>query len=143
MTIPATHATKADVEALADSLSASADALHAQLMRAIRAQPPAITQAAAQALFENEVTLRQRANNLYLDAAVRAASGLDGAQRALLDVTARAEEKIRKIEHSKDLIRLTGELLSLAAAIASGKPDKLAAPFETIKHHLEAMDAAD
>ena len=73
-------------------------------------------------------------------AAALAASGLDGAQQQLLAVTARAQEKIRKIQHTKDLIQLTGELLSLAAAIATGKPDKLAKPFETIKHHLDAMD---
>lgn len=136
-----THPTQLDIEALADSLSASADALHARLMRAIRQQPPAMAQGAAQALFENEVALRQRANNLYLDAALLAAGGLQDAQRQLLDVTARAQEKIRTIEHTKDLILLTGELLSLAAAVATGKPERLAGPFETIKHHLEAMDA--
>ena len=136
-----TNPIQLDIEALADSLSASADALHTRLMRDIRQKPPTVAQTVAQALFENEVALRQRANSLYLEAAVLAASGLGGAQRQLLDVTARAQEKIRKIEHTKDLIQLTGELLSLAAAIATGKPDKLAKPFEAIKHHLEAMDA--
>jgi hypothetical protein len=138
-----TNPIQLDIEALADSLSASADALHTRLMRAIRQQPAAIAQGAAQALFENEVALRQRANTLYLDAALLAAGGLDGAQRQLLDVTARAQEKIRSIEHTKDLILLTGELLSLAAALATGKPERLAAPFENIKHHLEAIDAAE
>ncbi len=138
-----TNPIQLDIEALADSLSASADALHNRLMSAIRQKPPGVTQTVAQALFENEVALRQRANTLYLEAAVLAASGLGGAERQLLDVTARAQEKIRKIQHIKDLIQLTGELLSLAAAIATGKPDRLASPFETIKHHLEAMDAAD
>lgn len=130
-----------DIEALADSLSASADALHARLMSALREKPPAVAQAMAQTLFENEVALRQRANGLYLEAAVLAASGLGGTQKQLLDVTARAQDKIRKIEHVKDLIQLTGELLSLAAAIAAGKPERLAAPYESIKHHLAALDA--
>ena len=135
-----TNPIQLEIEALADSLSASADALHTRLMRELRQKPPGIAQATAQALFDNEVALRQHANGLYLEAAVLAASGLTGAQQQLLDVTARAQEKIRKIQHTKDLIALTGELLSLAAAIATGKPDKLAKPFETIKHHLEAMD---
>ena len=138
-----TNPIQLDIEALADNLSASADALHTRLMRDIRQTPPAVTQTIAQALFENEVTLRQRANGLYLDAAVLAAGGLGGAQQQLLDVTARAHEKIRKIQHTKDLIQLTGELLTLAAAIATGKPDRLAKPFEAIKHHLEAMDGPD
>lgn len=135
------------IEALADSLSATADALHARLMRAIRARAqdtptptePALTQGAAQALFENEVMLRQRANGLYLEAATLAATGLGGLQQQLLDVTAQAEKKIADITRIKDLIALTGELLTLAAAVASGKPERLIAPYEKIKDHLQAL----
>lgn len=137
-----TRSTPSDIEALADSLSAAADALHTRLTEAIRQKPPAITQDAAQALFDNEVALRQCANTLYLNAAVLAVAGLGGAQQQLMDVTARTQEKIRRIEHTRHLIQLTGELLSLAAAVATGKPEKLAKPFENIKHHLEAMDDA-
>ena len=62
-----TNPIQLDIEALADSLSASADALHTRLMRDIRQKPPTVAQTVAQALFENEVALRQRANSLYLD----------------------------------------------------------------------------
>jgi hypothetical protein len=143
--------TQLDIEALADSLSASADALHARLMRAIRQRPdataagqttePAITQAAAQALFENEVILRQRANGLYLEAATLAAAGLGDWQQQLLDVAAQAQEKIRKIDRIKDLIALTGELLSLAAAVASGAPERLITPYEKLKERVETLQA--
>ncbi|MCU6500037.1 hypothetical protein LPN04_19760 [Rugamonas sp. A1-17] len=134
-----------DIEALADSLSASADALHAHLMRALR-QPapggaPAMSQGAAQALFENEVLLRQRANGLYLDSARLAAAGLDGAQQQLLELTRRAQDAIARIDRLKDMIDLTAELLSLGAAIATGKPDRLAAPLEKLKHHLDTLPA--
>ena len=138
-----THPKQMDIEALADSLSSAADALHTRLIEAIREKPAGITHATAQALFENEVSLRQCANNLYLNAALLATSGLGGAQQQIMEVTARAQEKIRRIEHTKHMIQLTGELLSLAAAVATGKPERLAAPFENIKHHLEAMDAAE
>jgi hypothetical protein len=138
--------TQADIEALADALSACADALHARLLRALRRQPPdgttpAISQDAAQALFDNEVSLRQRANSLYLDAARLAASGLGGARQQLLDLTARAQDHIAKIDRLKDLIDITAELLSLGAAVAAGKPEHLAAPLEKIKHHLAALHA--
>ena len=141
--------TQADIEALADRLSACADELHARLMRAIRKQPPeggtpgapGISQGVAQALFENEVALRQRANSLYLDAAQLAASGLGGAQQQVLDVTARAQEKIAKIDRIKDLIDLTAELLALGAAVATGKPEHIVSPLEKIKHHLDALQA--
>ena len=136
--------TQLGLEALADSLSASADALHARLMRAIRQKTPgtsepAISRAAAQALFANEVTLRQHALGLYLEAASLAAAGLGGLQKQLLDVTAQAQEKIRKIGQIKDLIALTGELLSLAAAVATGAPEKLVAPYEKLKARVESM----
>jgi hypothetical protein len=148
-------ATPLDIEALADSLVACADALHTRLMRAIRAGAPGarpalsgnigqgLSQGAAQALFENEVALRQRANGLYLDAATLAANGLDGKQQQLLDLTAQAQEKIRKINRLKDLIDITGELLALGAAVASGQPEHLASPLEKIRHHLAALRAGD
>jgi hypothetical protein len=153
---PAPPASTADLEALADSLVACADELHTRLMRAIRGNAagapstvPAsidqgLAQGAAQALFENEVALRQRANGLYLDAAALAAAGLDGQQRQLLDLTALAQEKLRKINRLKDMIDLSGELLALGAAVAAGQPEHLASPLEKIRRHLAALknDAA-
>jgi hypothetical protein len=135
-----------DIEALADSLSANADALHRRLMRAIRRPAPGqapdlpgISQGAAQALFENEVTLRQRANGLYLDAAVLAASGLGGHQLKILELTERAQQKIDQIDRLKDLVDLAAELLALGAAVATGKPDQILKPLENLKHHIEAL----
>lgn len=145
MTNPTPPATGADIEALADSLSASADALHARLMRAIRRRTPddpagqGLSQADAQTLFDNEVALRQRANGLYLDAALLAAAGLAGRQRQLLELAARARKTIGTIDRLRDLVDLTGELLTLAAAVAAGKPEHIAAPFEQIRHHLDAL----
>ena len=135
---------QAAIEALADHLSASANALHARLMRAIRktapdGQLPGISQGVAQALFENEVALRQRANGLYLDAAVLAASGLGAQQQQLLDLTALAQQKIDKIDRLKDLVDLAAELLTVGAAVASGKPERLLQPLEKLKHHIEAL----
>ena len=153
-TTPLSPASPVDIEALADSLVACADALHTRLMRAIRAAAPGtpgvagsidqgLSQGAAQALFENEVALRQRANGLYLDAATLAATGLDGQQQLLLDLTAQAQEKIRKINRLKDMIDITGDLLALGAAVAAGQPEHLAAPLEKIRRHLAALKAGD
>jgi hypothetical protein len=152
--LPHPPASPVDLEALADSLAACADALHTRLMRAIRNSAPAtpivpgnldhgLSQGAAQALFENEVALRQRANGLYLDAAVLAATGLDGRQQQLLELTAQAQEKIRKIKRLKDMIDITGELLALGAAVAAGQPEHLAAPLEKIRQHLAALSAGE
>ncbi|EEF26975.1 conserved hypothetical protein [Ricinus communis] len=113
-------------------------------MRALR-QPsadgalPGITQAAAQALFDDEVALRQRANGLYLQTAVLAASGLGPQQQQLLDVTARAQHKIDRIDRLKDLVDLAGELLTVGAAVATGKPEQVLKPLEKLKQHIEAL----
>ena len=134
-----------DIEALADSLSASADALHARLMRAIRKpapgmpEQPGIAQGVAQALFENEVTLRQLANGLYLNAAVLAAAGLGPQRRQLLELAARARQKIDKIERIKDLVDIAADLLAVAAGVAAAKPEQVIQPLENLKHHIEAL----
>ena len=139
------HPQQDDIEALADSLSASADALHARLMRAIRKPAPGapgqpgISQGVAQALFENEVALRQRANGLYLDAAVLAAAGLGAQRQQVLELTARAQEKIDKIERIKDLVDIAADLLAVAAGVAGGKPEQVVKPLENLKHHIEAL----
>jgi hypothetical protein len=128
--------TISDIEALADRLSASANALHVQLMKAIRAGAP---REQTQALFDNEIGLRTQADTLYLDAAHLAAAGLGAAQQQLLAVTERAQAAIDKINHLKDLLDFSAELLSLAAAIASGKPEHVLAPLEHIKHRLDSL----
>jgi len=139
------HPQQEDIEALADSLSASADALHARLMRAIRKpapgapNQPGISQGVAQALFENEVALRQRANGLYLDAAKLAAAGLGPQSQQLLELTARAQEKIDQIERIKDLVDIAADLLAVGAGVAAAKPEQVVKPLENLKHHIEAL----
>lgn len=136
---------QARYEALADHLSACADALHQRLMRALR--QPADTAAAlnglspgmAHALFESEVRLRQRANGLYLDAALLAASGLDAQQQQLADLAVRAADLIARVERTKQLADLTARLLGAGAAFAGGQPESILPALEKLKHHIEAL----
>ena len=133
-----------NLEALAESLTASADVLHARLLQAMNqhasaSEQPAITREAAQALFEAEVILRQRAMALYLEAAILAGGGLVEMLDKLLDVTAKAQEKIGKIDKIMDLIALVGELASMAAAVATGAPEKLVAPYQKLKQRVESL----
>ena len=135
---------QARLEALADQLSASADALHRRLMRALRqpapdGAPPGISQAVAQSLFETEVRLRQRAVSLYLDAAVLAGGQLAQQQQQLTDLAARAAALIARVDRVKDLLDLGGELISAGAAVASGKPERILPALEKLKHHIEAL----
>jgi hypothetical protein len=149
-----------DIETLADSLSACADELHVRIMKALRSNPPGgpvrdadgaapegapaslengISHGAAQALFENEVALRQRANGLYVDAALLAGAGLGSAQQDMLYLVATARRRIRNASMLKDVIALTADMLGLAAAIAAARPEHLPAAVESIKQHLAQL----
>lgn len=53
-----------EVEALADALGTSADAIHDRILKAIKNKE--VNQVQAQSLFQDETSLRIKANALYL-----------------------------------------------------------------------------
>ncbi|MDC8760099.1 hypothetical protein [Janthinobacterium fluminis] len=134
------------VEQLADSLSAAADALHARVMLATRQRPlggkapagleMALSQAEAQSMFDAEVSLRQRANELYLDAGGYALRGLGASQRSVIELTEAARQKIAKIGKLKDLLALGADLLALAGAVVAGKADGVVDALEQMRSHI-------
>jgi len=143
-----------DLETLADSLSASADELHQRIMRGIRQQqrlegshikggPAPLTQGAAQALFENEVALRQQANSLYADAASHSLEGMGTTLPELLRLSDQARVAIRHIERVKELAGISADLLAVAAAIAAARPEHLVAPLESLKKQLAARQTQE
>ncbi|WP_342117432.1 hypothetical protein [Pseudoduganella sp. OTU4001] len=127
-----------DLETLADSLSSSADALHERIMRGIRQQQPPLSHGVAQALFENEVALRQQANSLYVDAASHSLEGMGVTLEELLQLASAARDTIRRIERAKELAGLSADLLAMAAAIAAARPEHLVAPLQSLKRQLAA-----
>ncbi len=134
-------ASVADVEALADQLSRCADELHARILRELRERGTSeAAQAAAQALFDDELVLRQRANALYTDAATSVVKGLGTAQQNVTSLTTEATEKIRKIAVFGDVTDLVGGLLMLAGAAATGQPAPIVAALEKIRHQLKALN---
>lgn len=141
-----------ELETLADSLSASADELHRRIMRGIRGQQQLLgnngkggaaplAHGAAQALFENEVALRQQANSLYADAASHSLEGMGVSQQELLRLAAEARQAIRRIDRVKELAGISADLLAVAAAVVAARPEHLAAPLENLKKTLAARQA--
>jgi len=135
--------TAAEVEALADQLTACADALHERIMAEVAsyqggAVPPK-AQDAMRKLLDEEQVLRQRANALYLDAAKHIVSGLGASQQHLVKLTADAAEKIRKITNVGMGISLVARLLGVTAAIATGQPAAILLSFEYLKKQLDAI----
>lgn len=131
------------VEELADRLSVCADSIHERVMRDIRRHGggtvPESEQAAARALLDAEIELRQRANRLYADAAACIVAGLGRPQAQLVKLTADAAVKIRHITRIGDGITLVARLLGFAAAAASTDPVAILAAIDRLKTHLDTV----
>jgi hypothetical protein len=144
--------TPAEVEALADQLSACADTLHARLAieaATIGAMPATGAKSAARArrreqlaaMVDAEQVLRQRADSLYQDAAGAVVATLGQPQQEVLRLTAAAEEKIRKITLLGDATGLVAGLVALAGGVVLRQPTAVVAALKVIRTQVEAVKA--
>lgn len=135
--------TAKQVEELADKLSACADSIHARVMTDIRRHGgddvPEAEQAAARALLDAEIELRQRANRLYAEAAACIVTSLGQSQQKLIQLTADAAAKIQHITRISDGIGLVARLLGLAAAVATGHATPILTAVGALKLQLDAI----
>lgn len=122
---------------LADRLTKSADAIHARLMKEIKAKR--IDLETAQLLFQDEVVLRQRANALYTDAANCVVAGLPESQRGLLAVVEAANERIQKLRTVAQFVDLIADLLVLASAAYAAKPGPIASALQEVKQDVDSL----
>ena len=137
-------ATIGEVEALADQLSANADALHKRLVEEIRAHQGGFSdaeQALLRALNDDEQLLRQRANSLYADAAAAVLPALKAPQQHIMALTAAAAEKIRKIGKIGEVVGLVGALLALAGSAMSGNLGGVIDALEQVQTHTAGVAA--
>jgi hypothetical protein len=136
------------VEELGDKLSDCADSIHQRVMRDIRRRQgqdvPESEQAAARALLDAEMELRQRANRLYADAAACIVSSLGQPQQHLIQLTMDAADKIRRITRIGDGITLVARLLGLAAAASTGQVVPILAAIGALQVQVDivAIDSA-
>lgn len=135
----------AEIEALADHLTACADNLHERIMNDLaryEGKPvPPRQQAITRALFDDEQVLRQQANGLYADATTIVVKGLGKSQQQVVELTVAAAEKIRKITLLGDVAGLVGGLLKLAGAAATGQAAPIVLALEKIRKQMKAIDA--
>ena len=138
--------TVAQIEALADQLSAIADEIHVRVMKDIKDHKGApisdAEQAIARGLLEDEVQLRQRANGLYADAATYVVKSLGQSQQQIVKLTVDAAEKIRKISRIADITGLVGGLLMLAGAAATGQPAPIVLAIERVSKQVKRVAAS-
>ena len=130
-------ANKEQVEVLADNITECADSIHARLMKAIRNKE--IDQIAAQSFFQDESSLRQQANSLYIDAARCIVENLAVPQENLMALIDTAKETIRTIESIARFIDLIADLLALAAAAYAAKPAPILAALKEVKEDIDAL----
>lgn len=141
---PAGLASISDVEALADQISASANALHKRIMKEIKAQQGPFSdeqQAALRALCDDEQLLRQHADALYGDAAAAVAPSLRVPQQRIMALTNAAIEKIRRIDELGELIGLTGGLAALAGSALKGNVAGIVDAVEVVHTQLAGVIA--
>lgn len=134
-----------DIMALAAHLSGAAGAIHERALQAIRAPADArlgdAERDAAFALLDQELLLRQHVHALYLDAARAVVKGLGQPQQHVLDLTAEAAEKIRKIGVIANITGLVAAVVGLAGAAASGVPGTVSLALKDVRDHIKAIKA--
>jgi hypothetical protein len=135
--------TPAQIEQLADQLTACADALHERIMRDIQAYHggpvPAKAQQAARQLLDDEQVLRQRANGLYADAATIIVHSLGKSQQHIVALTMDAAEKLKKLTKLADAMGIVGRVLELSGAALTGNPVFIMRALEDMKHMLDLV----
>lgn len=111
--------TAAEIEALADKLTESADAMHAKVLSAAKSRT--ISQEEAQEAFDQLSSLRMDADSLYTDAINKVLEGMESTQDELMGVIEEAKGKIEKIDRISDGLMVIAKLLTLAAQVQSGE----------------------
>jgi hypothetical protein len=130
--------TAEQIEELADALTASANAIHARLMKAIKSNE--ISREEARATSHDEATLRQRANALYIDAALRIVSGLKLTQTELLATIRSGNENLKKLKKVATFLDFVADILTLSTAIYAAKPAVILAAYKEIKKDIDGFD---
>lgn len=111
--------TAAEIEALADKLTESADAMHEKVLSAAKSRT--ISQEEAQEAFDQLSSLRMDADSLYTDAINKVLEGMESTQDELMGVIEEAKGKIEKIDRISDGLVVIAKLLTLAAQVQSGE----------------------
>jgi hypothetical protein len=130
-------ANREQVEALADNITKCADSIHARLLKAIKNKE--IDHSAAQSIFQNEASLRQRANSLYIDAARCIVENLAEPQENLMALIDTAKETIKTIKEVARIIDLIADLLVLATAVYDAKPAPILAALKEVKESIDTL----
>ncbi|MDQ3565758.1 MAG: hypothetical protein M3436_17180 [Pseudomonadota bacterium] len=96
----------------------------------------------AQAVFQNETMLRQKANGLYIDAASCVVANLAASQERLMGVVAEAKATIKTVKEIAAAIDLVADLLVLAAAAYAAKPGPILSALKDVKEDVDALKTA-
>ncbi|ASM77807.1 hypothetical protein VITFI_CDS2029 [Vitreoscilla filiformis] len=130
-------ATAADVERFADLLTECADAIHQRLIAAIRAAE--VNPFTAQQILQDEATLRQRANGLYMDAAQCIVADLGDDQINLNEVIREAGTRITEISKIAHFIDIVSDLLVVVSSVYAAQPGPILAALHDIQQDIDTI----
>lgn len=140
---PGGLSTPAEIEQLADQLTAAANALHERIMKDLQAYHggpvPLQAQEAARKLIDDEQELRQRANSLYADATTLIVRALGKPQAHLMALAADATARIKTLVKISDTMGVVGRLLEISGAALTGNPVLIMRSFEDMHHMLDLL----
>lgn len=130
-------ATAADVERFADLLTECADSIHQRLITAIRTAE--INPFTAQQILQDEATLRQRANGLYMDAAQCIITDLGDDQVNLNEVIRETSERISEIAKIAHFIDIVSDLLVVVSSVYAAQPGPILAALQEIRQDIDTL----
>lgn len=128
--------TAAEIEAFADKLTEAADVANAKVVALAKSKT--IGHEEAQNAFEQTSLLRQEAQGLYINAAVRVLGNLELAQDSLLDEIDQAQEYIARVDRIESTLTVVAKLLELVSKIQAADVKGVVSVTEEIRNQWRA-----
>lgn len=128
--------TAAEIEAFADKLTEAADIAHAKVVA--HAKSKIIEHEEAQNAFEQTSLLRQEAQGLYIDAAMKVLSNLELAQDSILNDINQAREHIARVDRIESVLTTVAKLLELIAKVQAADVNGVVSLSKELKNQWTA-----
>ena len=128
--------TAKEIEAFADKLTESADAMHEK--RVAAAKMKSISLEDSQEVKEQCDLLRQEANSLYIDAAQKVLQDIEMSQDEILGIIDEAKSRIERIDKIEKGLVIVTQLLDLVAKVQSADIKGVVSVSKDLKSQLES-----
>ena len=126
---------KQDIIKFADEFTQCANIIHAVMLEGIK--NGYLPSEKTHIIFQDEMSIRNIANSLYIDAINCEINEIDESVENLNTVISQSQQKIQNIKNIKEFIDLTSDILLLGSAIYSAKPSAVLNAVKNLKEHFK------